>query len=157
MNKFQTELIYRKTATEGASGVGLVIALYDTLAGDMHRAAAAIRNKDIESRCKELNHAFLVLGYLEDWIDREQDKTFAATLSTFYAHLRGKFLEAQAKMSAQILEEQIELVLTVRRSWHQQLESAASSTRELPGSMPMNMPAGRGVWQEEPASLSWSA
>ena len=37
-----TELAYRKTAVEGASGFGLMIALYDTLAGNLRRAAVEL-------------------------------------------------------------------------------------------------------------------
>jgi flagellin-specific chaperone FliS len=44
-----TEMAYRKTAVGGASGFGLLIALYDTLAGDLRRAADAERANDIEN------------------------------------------------------------------------------------------------------------
>ena len=60
-----TEMSYRKTAVEGASPIGLIIALFDTLVGNLRRAATALRDNDIETRCKELNHAALVLGRLE--------------------------------------------------------------------------------------------
>ncbi len=64
-----TELSYRKTATEGASGFGLLIGLFDTLAGNLRRAAEAQRANDMEKRCGEANHALLVIGHLENWID----------------------------------------------------------------------------------------
>jgi len=35
----RTDMAYRKSAVEGATGFGLLIALYDTLAGDLRRAA----------------------------------------------------------------------------------------------------------------------
>ena len=53
----RTDLAYRKTAVEGASGFGLLIALYDTLAGNLRRAAAAQRRNDLEDRCHEVKHA----------------------------------------------------------------------------------------------------
>ena len=37
-----TEMAYRKTAIGGASGFGLLVALYDTLAGDLRRAANTV-------------------------------------------------------------------------------------------------------------------
>jgi hypothetical protein len=49
----RTDVTYRKTAAEGASGFGLLIALYDTLAGDLRRAAEAERSNDIEQRCHD--------------------------------------------------------------------------------------------------------
>jgi len=89
-----TELSYRTAAIGGASTIGLIIVLFDTLAGDLRRAAAAIRKNDIETRCKELNHASLVLGQLETWIDLKNGGESASTLSRFYAYLRAKMMEA---------------------------------------------------------------
>jgi flagellin-specific chaperone FliS len=71
MKLSETELSYRRSAIEGASPIGLMIALFDTLVGDLRRAAFALRKNDIETRCRELNHATLVLGQLNEWIDPE--------------------------------------------------------------------------------------
>ena len=71
MKLSETELSYRRSAIEGASSIGLMIALFDTLAGDLRRAAFALRKNDIETRCRELNHATLVLGQLNEWVDLE--------------------------------------------------------------------------------------
>jgi flagellar protein FliS len=117
MNHNHTDLSYRKAAIEGASPIGLVIALYDTLAGNLRRAASAVRNNDIEARCKELNHAALVLGQLESWIDFENGGDLAKSLFTFYAYLRARMLEGSIKQSSAMFEEQMDLVLQVRSSW----------------------------------------
>ena len=83
MKLSKTELSYRKSAIEGASSIGLIIALFDTLAGDLRRAAAAIRKNDIEKRCKELDHASLVLGQLASWVDMDKGGESAKTLAGF--------------------------------------------------------------------------
>jgi flagellar protein FliS len=124
-----TELAYRKTAVEGASGFGLLIALYDTLAGDLRRAADAQRKDDIERRCKEINHALLVIAYLDDWIDREGGGELAQKLVAFYTTMRKKLIEAQAQQSPEMLEEQMDLVLAIRGTW-QDLEDRASRVLE---------------------------
>src|SRR5271167_4346826 len=95
-----TELAYRRTAVEGASGFGLLIALYDTLVGNLRRAIDAQRGNNIHNRCQELNHALLVIGYLEDWIDRESGGELAQKLVAFYSNLRAKLIEAQARNSS---------------------------------------------------------
>jgi flagellar protein FliS len=110
-----------------------MIALFDTLVGDFGRAAAAIRKNDIETRCRELNHAILVLGHLESWIDVNAGGEPAKDLSRFYAHLRAKMIEAAGTKSAKLLEEQIDLILLVRSSW-QQLDTAPPSGVEEPES-----------------------
>ena len=55
----RTDLAYRRTAAEAASGLGLLIALFDTLAGDLRRAAEAQRANDIERRSREARHYWL--------------------------------------------------------------------------------------------------
>jgi flagellar biosynthetic protein FliS len=115
----RTDLAYRKTAAEGASGFGLLIALYDTLANNLRRAAEAERNNDIEKRGQELNHAFLVIGYLEDWLNRGPGGELATKLTAFYAKLRRNLIEAQIKRSATSLEREMASVLKIREFWQQ--------------------------------------
>ena len=114
-----TEMSYRKSAIAGASSIGLMIALLDTLAGDLRRAAGALRKNDIEERCKELNHAALVLGQLESWVDLKNGGESAETLSRFYAYLRANMLEASINKDAAVLDKQIEMILHVRSAWQQ--------------------------------------
>jgi flagellar secretion chaperone FliS len=126
------EMTYRKTAVGGASGFGLLIALYDTLAGDLRRAAEAERAGNIEQRCKEINHALLVVAHLEDAISRGPGGELARQLVAFYSSLRRKMIEAQAKRSPEILEQQMALVLDCRRIWQGFEVSATSTKPELP-------------------------
>ena len=119
MSRESTPLSYRKSAVEGASPIGLVIALYDTLSGDLTRAIAALRVDDIETRCRELNHATLVLGQLEDWIEYPNGGDLAISLKDFYSHVRARILEASITRSAPLLEIQIQLILQVRSTWQQ--------------------------------------
>jgi flagellar protein FliS len=149
-----TELSYRRTAVEGTSGFGLLIALYDTLAGNLSRAAEAQRKNDIEKRCKEINHALLVIAHLEDWVDREGGGELAEKLVCFYSRLRAKMIEAQAKQSPEILEQQMKIVLSIRGTW-QDLEARASSVLDAPASTPPQFAAA--AMQQERNAFSWSA
>jgi flagellar secretion chaperone FliS len=150
------ELAYRKTAVEGTSGFGLLIALYDTLAGNLRRAAIAQRCNDIQKRCQEVNHALRVIGYLEDWIDREGGGELALKLVVFYATLRTKLIQAQAKGSADILEREMDVLLAIRGTW-QDLEARAAFALELPPSSEMLKYPGLVPSQEERTMSSWSA
>jgi flagellar protein FliS len=133
MTMSTTELSYRKSAIEGASTIGLMIALFDTLVGDFRRAADALRRNDIENRCRELNHAALVLGQLESWLDIENGGDSAQTLARFYTYLRGKMMESALTKSARLLETQIDMILHVRSSW-QQLDASYPPAIERPTS-----------------------
>lgn len=152
-----TELSYRKSAIEGASTIGLMIALFDTLAGDLRRAAVALHNNDIQTRCNELNHAALVLGQLESWLDVKNGGEPAQTLSRFYAYLRAKMIEASASKSANILETQIDMVLHVRSAW-QQLDAHPAQVSEPDGEVPAKrMSAGyETTFGTEPESVRFS-
>jgi flagellar protein FliS len=130
------ELAYRRTAIEGASPLGLMIALLDTLVGDFRRAASAIRKDDIEARCRDLNHAALVLGRLESWIDMKNGGEPSRNLSRFYTHLRAKMLEASATKSAAVLDTQIETILNVRSAW-QQLDIAPAPVMATHAGVPL--------------------
>jgi flagellar protein FliS len=123
------ELAYRKTAVEGASGVGLLIALYDTLAGNLRRAADAERSNDLETRTKEVNHALLVVAHLEDYAGRGSGGKLADYLLAFYKSLRRRLIEAQVKRSPELLQEQMAQVLKIREVW-QKFEPDGSSFRQ---------------------------
>jgi flagellar biosynthetic protein FliS len=115
----QTDLAYRRTAAESATGLGLLISLFDTLAGDLRRAAQAQHDNDIERRCREVRHALLVIGHLESWVDRGTGGALAQELAAFYSSLRRKLIEAEAGNSSEVLERQMFRVLELREHWQQ--------------------------------------
>ena len=120
---------------EGAGGFGLLIALYDTLAGNLRRAAEAERCNNLEKRCMEVNHAVLVIAYLEDCIERASGGELASSWSASTRAMRRKLIEAQAKRSPKILEEQMERVLQLRESWQTMELSVPDVTNTFPGLM----------------------
>ena len=113
------EISYRIAAVDSGSPIALLLALYDTLAGDLCRSADAIRSSDIELRCAQLSHAYLVLGQLESWLDTDRDSRLSKSLGTFYAYLRAKMLEASIKQAAAAIDVLVPLVLQIRSSWQQ--------------------------------------
>jgi flagellar protein FliS len=151
-----TEAAYRKTGV-GTSGLSLLIALYDTLAGDLRRAAAAERNNDIGQRCKEVNHALLVIGYLEHWLAQGTGGELADQLAGLYASMRRKLIEAQGQRSARILEEQMALVLQVREGWQAIELKAMQTAPEIIPPVKAHRSPGASPMQAERRRLSWSA
>lgn len=118
-----------------ASIVGLVIALHDTLIGNLRRAAQAIEANDIPTRCNELIHGFKVLQQLEAMLDMESGGPTAASVHRFYSYTRGQMLKAQFELSAPILWDQVKSVLEVRQAWHQ-LDSAPAETQPHRNAVP---------------------
>ena len=133
----RTDLAYRKTAVQGSSGFGLLIAIFDALAEDLRRAAQAERNNDIEKRCRAANHAVLIIGFLEDRLLHGEGGPLADQLGAFYHALRRKLLQAQIERSAEKLEELMTAVLKIRETWHKADQCQVSSGPEiLRASMP---------------------
>ncbi len=125
-------LEYRRAATQQASVVGLVIALHDTLVGDLRRAAEAMERNDIQGRCDQLIHGFKVLQQLDAMVDMENGGDTAVNLRRFYKHLRGQMLSAQFKLSSEVLKDLIRIVLEVRQAW-QQIDSSPKESYRGPG------------------------
>lgn len=152
----RTDIAYRRTAAEASSGLGLLISLYDTLAGDLRRAAQAQREDAIERRCQEVRHALLIVGYLENWVNRGEGGMLSQQLSTFYASLRCKLIEAEAKKSAEILEQQMVRVLELREQWQGvQLRTEPSGAEVLRPAI--QVPVGYPAQHMERQQSNWSA
>jgi flagellar secretion chaperone FliS len=131
MKRSETQRSYQMSAIQGASPIGLMVVLFDRLADDLRRAATALRKNDIETRCTEFNHASLVLGQMENWIDMEKGGESAQALTSFYANLRAKMMEAGATNSPQLLETQIDTLVDVRSAW-QQLDTGPPEVAKTP-------------------------
>jgi flagellar protein FliS len=139
----------------GASPIGLMIALFDRLAVDLRRAAEAIRQGDVETRCDEINHGFLVLAQLESWLDHEKGGEPARQLAKFYSYTRAQMLRASVTQSPQLLEEQIETLLHIRTSWQQLDSKPVQGNQGVYGAM--SSEASPGSPAAEPTRFSQSA
>lgn len=156
MNWKETELSYRKAAIQNATSVGLVIIMYDMLAADLRRAIEAMHAKDVEKRSAELKHAFLVLLQLEGSLDMEKGGQAARNLSHFYSVSRAKILEAHFKVSTEMLQRQIDLIVDVRTAWERVNTPEASTAQEAPEPTPQIQVAANNDAPEATAS-TWSA
>jgi flagellar protein FliS len=126
------DITYRNTAVSGASGLSLLIALYDTLIGNLRRAAEAQRAGQLDKRANELKNALAVTGCLENWIDADKGE-LAQQLMAYYSGLRRVIMVAQVRQSAEMLEEQMHRALQIRQSWHDlNARSTAQDAEILP-------------------------
>jgi flagellar secretion chaperone FliS len=152
----RTDLIYRQTAAEEVSGFGLLVALYDTLASDVRRAAEAERGNDIPKRGREISHALLVIGHLEAWLNRGSGGDLAQQLKAFYTRLRHNLVQAQVKRSPEALELEMTNILKLREYW-QKADQKRSSAGPSILSPAMPTPVGYPNFPVERRHGSWSA
>jgi len=139
---------YRQGLAGTESPVQLVVLLYEQAAKDIREALKALRAGDIERRTFEIDHALLVVGQLHATLDMERGGEVAKNLARFYTLVRSRLLQAQIQSSAEILEEQINLLLSLREAW----QEVERRSREVPlppaASAPVAPPAvASGNWR----------
>jgi flagellar protein FliS len=108
---------YAAESATGATPIGLVIRLYETVVGDLGRAVIAIRDNDIERRSAELQHALAVIGQLQGCLDMNSGGEPAKALDQFYDLARGRMIQAQLRHSGKLLEEVMRDFLLLRDAW----------------------------------------
>lgn len=86
---------YRNSATEGATHIDILLACYDTLAGDLRMAGNAAARGSLTARCRYSQHALLLIGHMESWVSLLDDSNLAASLVSFYGYLRAEILQLQ--------------------------------------------------------------
>jgi flagellin-specific chaperone FliS len=151
-----SESVYRQTAAAGSDGFGLMIALYDTLAGDLRRGAEAERRNDIAERSRQLNHALIVIGFLENQVNKGTEGELYRALIAFYRRLRRRILESQAKRSPEILEQEMAQVLKIRATWQKLQMRNEPPAAHLPPVARQTYP-GLTSLAESRNSMNWSA
>lgn len=126
--------LYTQGNAHGASPLGLIVALYDTILRDLSRAGEAIEKRDIEKRTFELNHALRVIAELENVLDFEQGGEAAKRLKNFYVVTRGMILEASIKNSREAVNQLWDIFATVRKAWNeaeQKMKNKAGSAMQV--------------------------
>jgi len=119
-------LSYQQASANGASPIGQIVALYDTILRDFRRALVALKAGNIEARVYELDHAIVVIGYLQYVLDHERGGEPAKHFADFYNVTRGMIVQANIKATPGPIEELIELFSGVRQAWYQ-LEQSSSA------------------------------
>src|SRR5882762_8756713 len=108
---------YQQLAARGASPVGLVISLYDTVLRDFRRAQAALVAGNVEQRVFELNHALTVIAHLQSVLNHERGREEAKTFDRFYEIARDMILDSSVLCSLESLQKLIATFTSVRQSF----------------------------------------
>jgi len=108
---------YQEQALAGATGVDLIVALYDGWIRFLHRAVAAVEADDVIERRYAVKRALDILMYLEARLRPDIGGAPAASLSDFYSAMFTMTLEASHAASKEDLLEVIACVRNVREAW----------------------------------------
>jgi flagellar secretion chaperone FliS len=147
---------YRETDVRGATAVRLVVLLYEQMIQDLARAAQAIEQNDIEVRTQRINHAILVIGYLQSPLDFANGGKVAKDLDHFYNVLRQNSMQVQFFPSQAGIRRLITDVLAVREAWIEVERAETSSLTPAAAATTANMvpstPAGP---ESGPVRVDW--
>jgi flagellar biosynthetic protein FliS len=110
---------YQQSSAQGASPIGLVLSLYDTILRDFRRAGAAMNKGDVEMRVFELNHSLVVIAHLQSVLDFERGADSAKRFNSFYDITRGMVLSVNVDADRETLQKLIEMYSSMRQAWHQ--------------------------------------
>ena len=124
---------YRQVAAQSASGVGLVVMLYDGAIAALDRATAALEAGEIERKCAQLNRALAILVQLEGVLDFEQGGDVAQRLKLFYVHARAQILRANIRNSKEVFLTLIRQLQELREAWRK-LDHLSSAQLGVPPS-----------------------
>lgn len=153
MNQDSAAFAYQQSNARGASPLGQVVALYDTILRDFHRALAAIEAGQVETRVFELNHALTVIGALQSALDFERGGDAAKVLERFYNVTRPMILGANVRASREAILNLVDLYQGVRRAWQQAERNLAAGAMQAAenSAVSKSAPANRVIAKPEPA------
>lgn len=123
---------YRQHALEGASGVELVLALYDGIIRFLYAACEAVDRGDEEGRRAAVKRAMDIVLHLQSRLRSDVGGKPAQALSEFYASIFAQMLQASQSASRQKFLHVIGCVRNVRDAWRQVGEETAA----WPGGVP---------------------
>jgi flagellar protein FliS len=108
---------YQEQALSGATGVELIVALYDGWIRFLYRAADACEVDDVIERRYAVKRALDILMYLEARLRPDIGGEPARALSDFYAAMFTMTLEASHSGSAEEMRKVIACVRNVKEAW----------------------------------------
>lgn len=108
---------YQQQALAGATGVEMVVALYDGCLRFLYRAMQCVEERDVHGRRVAVKKVLDILMYLQARLRPDVGGSAATALSEFYATMFTMTLEASHVESAEQFQEVIACVRNVRDAW----------------------------------------
>lgn len=108
---------YQQESLAGATGVELIVALYDGALRFLYQAKQCVEDGDVSGRRRAVKRVIDILMYLQARLRPDVGGSPAAALSDFYAAMFRMTLEASHAASKEWFDEVIACVRNVREAW----------------------------------------
>jgi flagellar secretion chaperone FliS len=112
-----SETSYQQQALLGATGVEMIVALYDGALRVLYRAMQCVEEDDVYGRRLAVKKVIDILMYLQARLRPELGGSVASSLADFYATMFTMTLEASHLESVEQFQEVISFVRNVREAW----------------------------------------
>jgi flagellar secretion chaperone FliS len=112
-----SETSYQQQALAGATGVELIIALYDGAIRFLYQAMQCVEERDVYGRRVAVKKVIDILTYLQARLRPDKGTSVAASLADFYTTMFTLTLEASHLESKEQFLEVISFVRNVREGW----------------------------------------
>src|SRR5690348_9321999 len=112
-----SETNYQQQALAGATGVELIVALYDGAIRFLYRAMQCVEEQDVRGRRLSVKKALDILMYLQARLRPDVGGGSVTALSDFYAEMFTMALEASHAESVEQFQEVILCIRNVRDAW----------------------------------------
>lgn len=139
---------YRQYALEGASGVELVVALYDGIIRFLYAACEAVDRGDEDARRAAVKRAMDIILHLQSRLRSDVGGKPAQALSEFYASIFAQILQASQAASRQKFLHVIGCVRTVRDAWRQAADERSGTPEAVEHAIEQHgsIPSGSVQW-----------
>jgi flagellar protein FliS len=152
---------YRELSLIGATGVELIVALYDAAIRFLYRAVTAVEEGDVSARRDSVKRFVDIVMYLQARLRMDLGGDTATTLSDFYSAMFTMSLEASHAASVEQFHEVIACIKNVRDAWvivARDPEAGRILPRELRTREERFLPTAEVAHtQDEPVASRWSA
>jgi flagellar secretion chaperone FliS len=112
-----SERSYQEQSLAGATGVELVVALYDAAIRFLYRAMHCVEDGDVQGRRAAVKKFIDIVMYLQARLRLDVGGSAAVALGDFYAAMFAMSLEASHYESLEQFKSVIACVLNVRDAW----------------------------------------
>ena len=116
-NEMGSGMNYQQQSLQGATGLDLIVALYDAAIRSLHQAIRCVEEDDVIGRRIAVKKVVDILMYLQARLRPDVGGSPALALADFYAAMFTMTLEASHIASTEQLMEVIGCVRNVRDAW----------------------------------------
>ena len=108
---------YQRIEANGASGVQLVVMLYDGAIRFLGDAKACAERGDRRGRAAAISRTLAIVGELQSTLKVEEGGDIARSLDALYTYITEKIIDASVKGNDSALDEAMKLLRTLNSAW----------------------------------------